>query len=462
MKSNVETMEKNKVKLTITFDPQEFEKGVQQAYKKTVKRYNIPGFRKGKAPRFMIEQYYGSGVFYQDAFDIIFPDAYDSAIKEHELQPVASPEIDIDAIGKEEGLVAVCTVVVKPEVELGEYLGLEVTRKIREVDDAQIDHEIGHEREKVARFVEVTDRPAEMGDDVNIDYEGFLDGVPFEGGAAEHADLTLGSGRFIPGFEEKIVGMNIGEQRDIDITFPDPYQSEELAGKDVVFKIALHSITKKELPELDDEFAQDVSEFDTLDEYKKSIREKLEEQAKQTADNMVENALVLKAADNATIDIPNEMVERQIDYQIRELEFRLMMSGMNLGQYMDYAGISQAQLRQDQYKRAFDQVRIQLTLEAIAKREELKVSDEDWAKEFEKAAEEQGKTWQELKEAEKPEQLDDREDRILVQKTLDILKENAEITDEYMNAEDYEKDAAAEEISEAAEEESEGSEDSEE
>lgn len=438
MKSSVETMEKNQVKITITFEPGEFEKGLQAAYKKTRTRYNVPGFRRGKAPRFMIEQLYGEGAFYQDAFDIIFPDAYDEAVQEHDLYPVSRPDIDITTISKEEGLVAECTIVVKPEVQLGEYLGLQVERKIHEVDDEQVDHSIEHERENVARFLDVTDRPAQMGDEVVIDYEGLLEDVPFEGGADDEFKLELGSGRFIPGFEEQIVGMNIGDERNIDVTFPDDYHSEDLAGKPVIFRIKLHGITAKELPELDDEFAQDVSEFDTFDEYRESVRKKMEEQALEAADNAVENALVMKAAENATIDIPQEMIERQIDYQIRELEFRLMMSGMNLGQYMDYSGMTQAQLRQDQYKRAHDQVRVQLALEAIVKREELKVTDEDWAKEYEKQAEQKDTSWEELKAAEKPDALENKENNILFRKAVEIIKEHAEVSDVIVKPEDEE------------------------
>ncbi len=448
MKAAMETTETNRVKLTITLDAREFEQGVQKAYKSTVKRYNVPGFRRGKAPRFVIENHYGAGVFYQDAFENLFPDAYDKAVEETGIYPVNQPEIDIETIGKEEGLVIVCDVTVKPEVTLGEYKGLKVDRKIQKVTDADIDHEIEHEREKGARFYEVDDRPAQEGDEVTIDYKGFLNGEAFEGGSDEEAKLVLGSGRFIPGFEERIAGMNVGERKAIDVTFPEDYHAEDLAGKAVVFEVLLHSIMTRELPELDDEFAKDVSEFDTLAEYRDSVRKKLEEDSLESANRRWENELVRLASDNAEIEVPAVMVEKQIDYLFRDMEYRMMWQGLRLEQYFEMTGTTPEEMREELWERAEEDVRMQLTLEAIRKAENIEMRDSDWEEAYRDEAAKKDMTVEEyMEEKVSPREKERKEGDILTQKTLALLKESAEHADVYVD-DDKDDEESAEEAEE--------------
>lgn len=377
MSSTMEKVSPNKVKLRMELDAAAFEEAMQNAYLKTRGRINVPGFRKGKAPRKLIERMYGESVFYEEAFDMVFPDLYDASIKENELKTVGQPDIDIETIGSGEPLVVTAEVYTYPEVTLGQYKGLPVARSDSSVDDEAVDQEIGRVRQRNAREEEIDNRPVQEDDIVTLDYLGSVDGVPFDGGAAEKQTLTIGSGQFIPGFEEQIVGMTIGEERDLTVTFPTEYHSEELAGKDAVFHVKVHGIRTRELPDLDDEFAKDVSEFDTLDEYKADIRRNLEDDADRRANAQFENELVDAAVENASIDVPPPMIERQIDSMLRDMSMRLAYQGISLEMYMQYTGMTEEIIREQNRNEAERRVKGELVIEAIRKAENIEPSEEE-------------------------------------------------------------------------------------
>ena len=396
MTSTIEKGEKNQVKLTISIDADAFEKAVQEAYLKNRGRISVPGFRKGKAPRRVIEQYYGKEVFYSDAIDAIYYDAYEAAVKEHGIEPVDNPAVDIVSID-ENGFVFTATVDVKPEVKLGDYKGIEVTRTTYTVPESMVDAEIAMTRERQARFVEV-DREAKNGDTVMLDYAGTVDGVAFDGGTAEDQSLELGSGRFIPGFEEQVVGMKAGDERDINVTFPTEYHAEDLAGKDAVFHVKVKQVQEKQLPDLDDEFVKDISdEYDTLEAYRAGIRERLEKEAADRASNEFDNDLLTKIVDAAEVDIPNSMIERQIDSMIRNFEARLAQQGLKLADFMKYTGQDEKSFRGQYRDQAEKSVRANLVLEAIENVENFEVSDEEIDAEIEKFAKQIGQSVEELK-----------------------------------------------------------------
>src|SRR5690554_5369573 len=313
MSSKVEKIENNVAKLEIQVSPEDFAKAMEKAYKKNVKRFNIPGFRKGKAPMKIIEVQYGEGVFYEDAFDFVFPDAYRKAIDENNLEPVAQPDIDIDTISKSEGLVIKAEVAVKPEVELGEYKGIQVEKREANIGEEEVAKELENMREKNARLVSVEDRGIQVGDTAIIDFKGFMDDEAFEGGEGTNHSLEIGSGQFIPGFEEQLVGVKVGEETKVEVNFPEEYQAKELAGKAAVFQVAVNEIKMKELPELDDEFAKDVSEFDTLEELKEDTRKKLLEGEEHRIKHEVEDAILEKVVENASMEIPEAMVLAEVD-----------------------------------------------------------------------------------------------------------------------------------------------------
>ena len=335
--ATIEKLEHDQVKLTIEIDADTFNAALQQAYVKNGKHYNIAGFRKGKAPRKVIESMYGEGVFFEDAFELCWGDAYDAALEENGLTAVDKPTLDIEKIGKDEGVVFTAVVQLKPTVKLGAYKGIEVEQPTYTVEDADVNAEIEKEREKNARFVDV-ERAVENGDRVVIDYSGSVDGVQFDGGTAEEQTLVIGSNTFIPGFEEQLIGMNVGEERDITVTFPEEYHAENLAGKEAVFHIKLHNVQFKELPELDDEFAKDVSEFDTLAELIADKRKKMEEQAAKNEKIAIENIALKTVCDNAEVEVPECMTERQANYMLRDMGYRLQMSGISLEDYCRYVG----------------------------------------------------------------------------------------------------------------------------
>nr|WP_122011864.1 trigger factor [Maliibacterium massiliense] len=423
MASTMEKLENNRARLEIQVDQPTFEKGMDAAYRKTRGRYSVPGFRKGKAPRKVIENYYGGGVFLEDAFREVYPEAYAAAVEEHDLTPVDMPEIDIKDIG-EEGITFVAEVTLKPEVTLGDYKGIEVQRTTYTVSDADIDRELDNMRQRTARF-EAVEREAKEGDTVLLDYAGAIDGVPFEGGTAERQTLELGSGRFIPGFEEQVVGMKAGEEKDINVKFPEDYHAEELKGKDAVFHIALHEVKEKQLPALDDEFAKDISEYDTLDEYKASIRARLEKNNDQRTKNESDNALMAAIVENASVDIPDCMIERQLDSLVQELEYSMSYQGITMADYLKFTNSTMEDVRKQYRDEALRRVKSQLVLEAITKAEGIEASDEDVAREIEKIAEATKRTVEDVKKTFQAEQLAYMRDEATVNKTLDMLREAA-------------------------------------
>ncbi len=370
----------NQYELEFTVDQATFQAAVNAAYKKNAKKINVPGFRPGKAPKHVIEGMYGKGVFYEDAINAVIPAAYEAAVKEAELDTVGQPDIDVVSI--EDGVVLKAVVSVKPEVKITGYLGLKAEKKAKRVLKKDIDEELARVRERNARSIEVTDRPAANDDIVNIDYAGSVDGVAFDGGTAQGQTLKLGSGQFIPGFEEQIVGHAIGDEFDVNVSFPTEYHAAELAGKAAVFACKLNGITVSELPALDDEFAKDVSEFDTLDEYKADIKAKLQERNAKAADSEFESKLCEALIDLVDADIPEVMYEAETENFVRDYDNRLRMQGLDLKTYFQYTGMTLEQLREQMKPQAVQQVKLRLALETIAKLENLSAKEEDIEAEY--------------------------------------------------------------------------------
>jgi len=426
MATTFEKLSSNKVKLGFVVHSEQFDEGIRKAYAKNAKKFNIPGFRRGKAPMKIIENFYGAGVFYEDAFDIIFPELYRAALAEHDVKPVDRPELEVEQIEKGKELKFTVEVFVRPDVELGEYRNLGIARTVDEVTDDDVMAEIERARDRAARFIEVTDRPAKLDDQANIDYEGFVGGEPFDGGQAAGHDLTLGSGSFIPGFEEQVVGMAIGEEKDIEATFPEAYQSEELAGKPAVFKVKLNSLREKEMPALDDEFVKDVSETaNTVDEYKEEIRQKLEKQAADRADAAFENEIIEAVTENATVDIPAAMVEEQIDSTLRDMEMRMMYQGMRMEDFLKYSGQTMEQMREMHRRQAEERVKTQLVLEAVTKAEGIEPTDEEIDKELQRFADQAKKTLEDFKKDMPEGDVGYFREVATVNKTLKFLKDNS-------------------------------------
>lgn len=417
----------NKAKLSFTVPAAQFEEAMQKAYLKNRGKINVPGFRRGKAPRKLIETMYGEGVFYDDAFQEIFPNLYDEAVKENDLHVVDQPEVDVKEIGEGKDLVFTCEVFVRPDVTLGDYKGLTVEVTKQEVTDADIDARIEQDRQKVARTVDVEGRALENGDTVNLDYAGSVDGVAFEGGTAEGQTLTLGSNQFIPGFEEQMVGMNIGEEKDLNVTFPEQYHAAELAGKAAVFHVKVNSATHTELPELNDEFAADASEYNTFAEYKDSIVKELNEKAAKNNEVAVENALVEKATANAQMDIPEAMIRDQVNYILREMQMRMAYQGLRLEDYLKYTGQTVEQLA-DMYKGEAEQrVKMELTLEAIRKAEGVEPTDEDVQKQIAEQAERMGQKVEDFEKTLTDEQRGYLKDSAAIQKVVELLKKDCKV-----------------------------------
>ncbi|GAA0601311.1 trigger factor [Virgibacillus siamensis] len=378
MSAKWEKQEGNEGVLTFEVSVDEFEKGLDQAFKKVVKDVQIPGFRKGKVPRKIFENRFGVESLYQDAVDILLPDAYVNAVEETGIEPIEQPEVDIEEIERGKPLVFTAKVIVKPEVTLGEYKGLEVEEQSVEVTDEDVDHEIEHQREHQAELVIKEEGTVEEGDTVVMDFEGFMDGEAFEGGKGEDHSLEIGSGQFIPGFEEQLVGKSAGDETEIEITFPEDYHAEDLAGKKAQFQVKIHDVKTKELPDLDDEFAKDVDEeVETLDELKTKKKEELEAQRKQDAENQKRESLIEQASDNAEVDVPEAMVNTELDRMIKEFEQRLQMQGMTMDMYFQFSGQDENALKEQMKDDAEKRVKTNLTLEAIVHAENLEVSDED-------------------------------------------------------------------------------------
>ncbi len=386
MASVMEKKEKNVVTLTIDVSPEAFAEALQRAFAKNKNRFSVPGFRKGKAPMQIVTKYYGEGVLYDDAIDFAATPAYTAAIKEHGIEPVSRPDMDIIEIGREVGLKFTVDVTVKPEVELGQYKGVEAVMPVVEITDEDVERDLKSVQERNSRQIKIEDRAVQEGDTANIDYEGFLDGVPFEGGKGADYDLKIGSNTFIPGFEEQLIGKNAGEEFDIDVTFPDDYGSEELKGKAVVFHIKLNEIKVRELPELDDEFAKDVSEFDTLDEYKASLREKLADNAQKRADGTFEDNVVQAVSANATVDIPDAMIDREVEQMIQEQSQQMRYQGIELEQYLGYIGQTMDAFREQLRDAASRRILMSLVIEAVAKAENIEASEEEVEAEIERLA----------------------------------------------------------------------------
>ncbi|KDE47465.1 MULTISPECIES: trigger factor [Geobacillus] len=421
-----EKLEGNEGVLTVEVDAEKVNKGLDAAFKKVVKNITLPGFRKGKVPRVLFEKRFGVEVLYQDALDILLPEAYAKAVEEAGIEPVSMPEIDIEQMEKGKSLIFKAKVTVKPEVKLGQYKGLEVEKMDTTVTDEDVENELKRLQEDYAELVVKEDGTVENGDTVVIDFEGFVDGEPFEGGKAENYSLEIGSGTFIPGFEEQLVGMKAGEEKEIQVTFPDEYHAKQLAGKPATFKVQVHEVKAKQLPALDDEFAKDVDEeVETLDELKAKIRARLEEEKKNEAETALRNAVVEKAAANAEMDIPEVMIKNETDRMLREFDQRLQMQGLNLQLYYQFSGQDEASLREQMKEDAEKRVRAALTLEAIAKAENIEVTDEEVNKELEKMAEAYKLSVDKLKEL--LGSLDGVKEDLKWRKTVDFLVEHSKV-----------------------------------
>ena len=454
MSYTYEKISSNKAKLSFVFPAEQFDEAMTKAFQKMRKSINIPGFRKGKAPRSMIVSMYGEGIFYDEAVNLLFPDEYEAAVKELDLHPVDQPEFNLEEIGSGKDLKFNVEVFVRPDVELGEYKGLAVEIAQQEVTDEAIDAEIEKDREKASRTIDIEDRPIQDGDIVNLDYAGTVDGVAFEGGTAEKQTLTIGSGRFIPGFEEQMIGMSIDEEKDLNVTFPDPYQSQELAGKEAVFHVKVNGIQMVERPELDDDFAQDISDFDTFADYKADVVKKLTERVKKNNENMAKNALVDKAVENAKVDIPQAMIDRQSDYMIQEMEMQSAYQGFRLDDYLKYMGMTREALKAQNEGEATRRVKNELVIDAIRKAEGIEPTDEDIEKQIAEQAERYGQDVEDFKKNLTDEQRAYLKDDAAIAKVLDLMMESATITAKAPEAEEKKtEEAVAEEAAEAEEKE---------
>ena len=387
MSLQVEKLEKNMAKLTIEVSAEELEKAIEGAYQKNKNKISIPGFRKGKAPRKMIEQMYGKSVFYEDAANALIPDAYDKALEECEEQIVSSPKIDVTQLEAGKPFIFTAEVALKPEVTLGKYKGVKVDKIDVKVSDEDIDAEINRERESNARTISVEDRAVKDGDMTVIDFEGFVDGVAFEGGKGENYPLTIGSGSFIPGFEEALVGAELNKETEVNVTFPEDYHATELAGKPAVFKCTVKEIKEKQLPDLDDEFASEVSDFDTLDEYKKEIKDNLTKKKEEQAKTEKENAVVDKAVENATMEIPEAMIDTQVENMVDDFARRIQSQGLSMEQYMQFTGATVDSLKEQMKPQAVKRIESRLVLEKVAEAENIQISDEKLDEELAKMAE---------------------------------------------------------------------------
>ena len=427
MTTTFEKLSSNKVKLGFTVEPEKFEEGIKKAYLKMVKKINIPGFRRGKAPMKVIEAHYGPEVFYEEAFDAIFPEIYQAALKEHNVEVVDRPELDVQEIGRGKELKFTVEVFVRPDVELGAYKNLGIVKTVDEVTEDDVKAEIERARDRASRWVEVEGRPARLDDQVNINYAGFVGEEQFAGGTADNHELVLGSGSFIPGFEDQLVGAEIGADVDVNVTFPTEYHSEDLAGKEAVFHVHVNGIREKEMPELDEDFVKEVSETaNTVEDYKTEIREKLEKQAENRAETAFENEVLEKVCENATVDIPQAMIEDQIDSMLRDMEMRMAYQGLKLDDYFKYTGQTREQVREMYKQPAADRVKSQLVLEAVKNAEQIKADEAETDAEIQKYADQNKKTLDEFKAMLSDGDKEYFAEIAALQKTVDFLKNNAE------------------------------------
>lgn len=416
----------NLFELEISVDKDKFQDAVTTAYRKNAPKMTVPGFRKGKAPRHLVEKLYGEGVFYEDAVNALYPEAYEEAVAEAGIEPVERAKVEIEKIDAD-GFVFKAKVTVKPEVEVGEYKGLKATKTVKPVEDKDVDAEIERVRNRNARLITVEDRAAEKGDITVIDFDGSVDGVPFEGGKAEKHSLELGSGQFIPGFEDQVIGHKTGDEFDVNVTFPEDYSAKELAGKAAVFKVKIHEIQKRELPDVDDEFAKDVSEFDTLEAYKADVRKHLEEASEHIAQDQVENALIDQVIAGMKAEIPEIMIENSIDNFVTDFDYRLQSQGLNLKTYLQYTGMEMDAFRKTFREQAERQVKVRLALEKIAQLEKFEPTAEEVEAEYKKIAERYGVDAEKAKNAISEKDL--MQD-IVVNKAIDLVHSSAEITEQ--------------------------------
>ena len=414
----------NEVKLEITVEAEKFENAMKKVYFQNAKYFNIPGFRKGKAPMNIVEKYYGAQIFYEDAFNEVATEAYEEALTENKIDVVSRPEVDIAQMEKGKDLIFTAVVQTKPEVKLGKYKGIEIQKIEYKVDKKDVDHELEHMQEHNSRLVTVDDRPLENGDTATIDFEGFVDGVAFEGGKAEGHELEIGSGTFIPGFEEQLIGMELENEKEIKVTFPKEYFSKDLAGKDATFKVKLHDIKKKELPELDDEFAKDVSE---LEELKKSIKEKLTKNKEQREKYETEEAILKAVCEDSKLDIPSGMIELEIDNMLKDFEQRLSYQGLNLEQYLKMIGKTEEEMRKEYEPQAIEAIKSRLVLEAIMKAEKIEASEEEIKAKMEEMAKSYGKDVEELSKNENLKNY--LAEGIKSEKALEFIVNNAKVTE---------------------------------
>ena len=443
MSYTVEKIASNKAKLTFTVPAEEFAAATQKAYLKMRGRINVPGFRKGHAPRSLIERMYGPDIFYEEAINLWLPEKYDEVIEKEDLRAVDQPEVDVDwaNIAPGSDVTITCEVFVYPEVTLGDYKGLAVEIEKETVTDADIEARINQDRTKASRTVEVQDRPVAEGDTVNLDYAGSVDGVAFAGGTAQGQTLTIGSHQFIPGFEEQMIGMCQAEEKDLQVTFPENYHAENLAGKEAVFHVKVNKISKTEMPELDDEFAADVSDFTTFADYRESIVKELQDKADQNNKTAVENAVVEKAAENATVDIPAAMVNREVNNMLRDMQLQMAYQGFKLEDYLKWTGQTVEQLADQNKGEAERRLKIRLVLEAIEKAEAVEATDEDIEKETENQAKRMGRDLEDFKKNLTDDQKEALRDAAKVTRTVALMTADAKVTEK---AKDEEKPAEAE------------------
>jgi len=425
MSVKIEKLENNQVKLEIEVDAKVFDECMNKAFNKNKSRFNIPGFRRGKAPRSMVERYYGEQVLYEDAINFACAETYDNAIDENDLHPVDRPEIDIVQLESGKNFIFTATVTVRPDVELGQYKGLSVQKEAVVVTEEDVENELKRIQERNSKLINIEDRPVQNGDTVNIDFEGSIDGVPFKGGEAKGYTLVIGSGTFIPGFEEQLIGANINDEVNVNVTFPEDYHSEDLKGKPAVFKVKINEIKFKQLPEINDEFASDVSEFETLDEFKADIRAKLTQQAQARADRKFEEDIVKLAVDNAACDIPEVMINRRLDDMMRQFDMQLRYQGMNLEGYLQMMGMDMEKFRADYRDNAREDVKTQLVLEKIAEVENIIASPEEFDAELEEMAKRYNQPVEEMKKHLHDDDIEYIKSSIERRKTIKLLVENA-------------------------------------
>ena len=430
MQYTVEKISGNKIKLSFTASASAFEEAIQKAYIKYRSRFQVQGFRKGKAPRKLIERMYGDSIFYDDALEILFPDAYMEAVEKENLHPVSRPEVNVDTVEKGQDVKFTCEVFVFPDIKLGEYKGVEITRTLHAVTDEELDNRLQQEQKKVSRAVDVTDRAVENGDEINLDYSGSVDGVKFNGGTAEGQKLVIGSNSFIPGFEEQMVGLNIGEEKDITVTFPTEYHAEDLKGKDAVFHVKVNAITREELPALDDDFAADVSEFDTLKEYKEDLQKQMQAAADEQATAQAKQALIQKIVEAADIDLPDPMVEEKLDDQLREMDYRMQQQGLNMQKYLELTGQTEEQMREMYRSEARNNLKTELVIGEIINAEAIEASSEAIDEMLSEYTAAMDKTLEELKKELNESQMGYFENRAKTTAALDLLWNSAAVKDE--------------------------------